>query len=226
MLEEHNFVEYEQYKKLADACSSQLWLRAMLEMGHTYGWRDYSELLTMRVKQIDLAARSIRLEPGTTKNSEGREVTMTDAVYHLLAACVHGKAANDHVFTRADGSPVKDFRGTWKAVCKQAGVPDLLFHDLRRTAVRNLVNSGVSERVAMRITGHKTRSVFDRYHIVSKNDIDNAMLKLKGSQDAQAAQAAAQAQSGEVTGQNVYSSSTVAPQSQHNGPVVPSKGNA
>jgi len=105
----------------------------------------------MRVKQVDLSQKIIRLEPGTTKNHDGREVFMTDAVRHILAALVEGKSANDFVFTRKDGKPVKMFRGTWKNACKYAGVPGLLFHDLRRTGARNLRRAGVAEGVIMKI---------------------------------------------------------------------------
>ena len=107
-------------------------------------------------------------------NDEGRVVIMTDTVRRLLEPCVAGKSAGDYVFTRANGKPVRDFRGAWKKVCEQAGVPELLFHDLRRSAVRNMVRSSIPERVAMQISGHKTRSIFDRYNIVSERDLCDA----------------------------------------------------
>jgi integrase len=74
---------------------------------------------------------------------------------------------------------VKDFRATWEALTKAANTPGLLFHDFRRLAVRNLVRRGVTEKVAMEISGHKTRSVFDRYNIVSESDIADAAVKVE-----------------------------------------------
>ena len=209
------FIEDGQCQTIAKACSAEgLWLRAMFEVGYNFGWR-ISELLNLKVGQIDLSSRTIRLEVGETKNDEGREVEMTPLVYALIQQCVTGKQSGDFVFTRAK-RPVRDFRGTWAKVCCKAGVGKmvcspcqsevvaddeqkgkwrcvrcsrswklkeldyvgLIFHDLRRTAVRNMVRGGIPERVARTISGHKTRSIFDRYNIVSKSDLREAARKL------------------------------------------------
>jgi integrase len=100
---------------------SDWWFRAIVEVGRTYGWR-ISELRDLTVKQVNLLSRTIRLEPGTTKNGEGREVSMTKAVYELLAGCISGKGTDDYVFTREDGKPVRDFRELWRSACEAAGV--------------------------------------------------------------------------------------------------------
>jgi len=182
------FIEDATYEKLIKACTERkrgcgLWLRAIVEFAYTFGWRK-SEVLGLRVSQIDLLNRTIRLEVGSTKNGQGREVSMTGSIYALVVACVTGKAPEAHVFTRPDGKAVRDFRKAWENVCEAAECPGLLFHDLRRCGVRNRVRSGVTEKVAMTITGHQTRSVFDRYNIVSQSDIADAMGKLEASREA------------------------------------------
>ena len=171
------FLDDQQYEKLFGACT-ETWLRAIVEVGRTYGWR-VGELRNLRGGQVDLLSKTIRLEPGTTKNRDGREVTMTRRVHELLKLCVFGKVADAFVFTRSNGTPVRDFRGSWAKACKQAGVPGLLFHDLRRTAARNLRRAGVAEGVIMKIGGWRTRSVFERYAIVSQSDIAEAIGRLE-----------------------------------------------
>ncbi len=114
---------------------------------------------------------------------------------------VQSKAADDFVFTRTSGKPVRDFGVMWQNVCAHAGVPELLFHDLRRTGARNLRRAGVAEGIIMKIGGWRTRSVFERYAIVSRSDMNDAILKLQESekraeQEALAAEEQARAQSG------------------------------
>jgi integrase len=199
------FIDHAQYRALLHY-SQELWYRTLVVLGTTYGWR-VNELLRMRVSQVDLLGRTIRLEPGCSKTGAGREVTMTGAVYDLLTECVRGKQPSDFVLTRTCGKPVRDFRGTWYSACVNARLgrlvcrrcqstnikesrcrecrsknlhyEGLIFHDLRRTAARNLRAAGVAEGVIMQIGGWKTRSVFERYAIITTNDIADAMTKLE-----------------------------------------------
>jgi len=66
------------------------------------------------------------------------------------------------------GRPMQKLRRSWKTACRAAGMPDRLVQDFRRTAVRNLIRAGVQQAIAMKITGHKTGSIFRRYLIVDE----------------------------------------------------------
>jgi integrase len=182
------------------------------------GWRR-SELTNLRVNQVDLMGRTIRLNVGQTKNGAGRVAALTDAAYTLVQECVRGKSPDDFVFTRPNGKRVRDFRVGWHTACCAAGLgrmvcprcegedgelftidsdgrcprcsiqwskqdlkySGLIFHDLRRSAVRNMVRNGTPEAVAMKISGHKTRSVFDRYNVVSEADLRDAARRREPS---------------------------------------------
>jgi integrase len=171
------FLEDAQYQRLLDSCP-EIWFQALVEAGCTYGWR-IGELLKLKVNQIDLENGVIRLHPGTTKNKEGREVTMTQTIHNLFQLCIEGKALEDFLFTWPNGKRIRDFRDAWDKARTAAGVPSLLFHDLRRTAARNFRRAGIAEGVIMKIGGWKTRSIFERYAIVSHADIEDALQKLE-----------------------------------------------
>lgn len=188
------FVKDEQYA-LLKANADKLWLKALLAVAYSYGFRK-GELLNLRVRQVDLLDRLIELERDTTKSDEPRKVKMTSEVFELIRACVSGKNPDDYVFTREDGSPVVDFRDDWYALCVVCKLGEwvpskrkngkefkayrgLNVHDLRRSAVRNLIRAGVPERVCMDISGHATRSVFDRYNIIDTSDLVRASEKLE-----------------------------------------------
>ncbi len=185
------------------------WLRGMFEAGWCYGWRA-DEIQSLRVNQFDPMARIILLEPGETKNDVPRQTPrMDETIYQLISACTAGKGPDDFIFTRDDGEPIKDFRDAWWKACVAAGVgkfvcgqcdelvmnkkcqscggereyKGLLFHDLRRTGVRNMIRNGISEKVAMVISGHKIRSVFDRYNITSYDDLVKAGEKIRDGRE-------------------------------------------
>jgi integrase len=103
------------------------------------------------------------------------------------------------VFHR-NGRAIKVFRTAWKNACKKAGLAGRIPHDFHRTAVRNLVRAGTPERVAMQMTGHKTRSVFERYNIVSEGDLLEAARKLNEAADKVSDKVTAKSSGGETDG--------------------------
>jgi integrase len=160
-------------------------LRPLATFAYVTGWRR-SEMLKLEWRQIDLPAGEIRLDAGTTKNGDGRVIpfdvheelrTTFETLHAQHEALKKAGVICPTVFNR-HGKPIKDFRGAWEAACEAAGCPGRLAHDFRRSAARNLVRRGVTEGVAMQITGHKTRSIFDRYNITSKDDVREAMRKM------------------------------------------------
>lgn len=189
LLQEDNvrrgFFEREQFEQVRAHLPKAL--RAIATVAYYTGWRTQSEILPLEWHQIDRQAGTIRLEPGTTKNREGRLFVYAaiDELRDAIEAQWKAHAALEKkgtlcpwVFQR-HGKPVHYFRRAWRTACRNAGCPGRILHDFRRTAVRNLVRAGNSEKVAMVLTGHKTRSVFDRYDIVNEEDLATAARKLQ-----------------------------------------------
>lgn len=172
-----NFIEDAGFEALTASCS-ELWLRLFIEIAYSFGWRK-SEILNLRVGQVSFAARTIRLDPCTTKNDEGREVPMTARIYVLARQAAAGKSKDDFLLTRDDGKPVRSFRQTWSNLTKAAGLEGTFVHDMRRSGARQLRSAGVPESVVQKIGGWKTASMFKRYAIVSDADARNAISRLE-----------------------------------------------
>ena len=214
MLKESNvrkgFFEHEEFialRKVLPDC-----LRPVITFAYYIGWRK-EEIVGLTWDRVDLKQGIIRLDPGETKNSEGRTVYLNDELLGLMHVLQENRCLGcPYVFHR-EGRKIGDIRKSWvpafmqighgaiyrckdcghqmeftkkvggkDLLCSQCKSRDLkwegkIFHDFRRTAVRNMVRAGIPERVAMQISGHKTRSVFDRYNIVSQNDLKEAARK-------------------------------------------------
>lgn len=187
LLKEHNvrvgFFEREQF--LAVLAHLPQPVRPAATFAYLTGWRIDSEVLPLEWRQVDFGAGEVRLDPGKTKNGEGRTFPMTRELREVLEqqrAITENhqrqfKVVCPRVFHRS-GRPIKSFRVAFRSACVEAGCPGRVLHDFRRTAVRNLVRAGIPERVAMQMTGHKTRSVFERYNIVSAGDLREAAKRL------------------------------------------------
>jgi integrase len=186
MLAENNvrqgFFEREQFEAVQRHLPEEI--RPAATFAYITGWRR-SEIIGLTWRQVDFAAGMVRLEPGTTKNRDGRTFPFTPQLRALLevqrsaTATAGAKLGRiiPYVFHR-DGLPIKSFRRSWLSACKAAGVPGRIFHDFRRTAVRNLERAGVPRSVAMKMVGHKTEAVYRRYAIACDADLREAAARL------------------------------------------------
>ena len=178
------FFEPEQYRAVLRHLPEHL--RPLATIAYITGWRAKSELLTRQWRHVDFANGWIRLDPGESKNGEGREFPFTPELRGVLEtqrevvkAIERSRASViPSVFVHLDGRRIMDFRGSWSKACKDAGVPGRLVHDFPRTAVRNLERAGVPRSAAMRMTGHKTEAVYLRYAITDSAMLQEAAVKL------------------------------------------------
>ncbi|MBI3248855.1 MAG: tyrosine-type recombinase/integrase [Deltaproteobacteria bacterium] len=159
-------------------------LRPLFTFAYQTGWRVKHEVLGLEWSQVDLDTGTARLEVGTTKNKGGRLIYLTRDLQALLLNQwqEHQTHYPDCPYVFHDhGQRIVNYYKRWHSACREAGLSGKIPHDFRRTAVRNMVRAGIPERVAMQMTGHKTRSVFDRYHIVSDGDLREAAKRLENA---------------------------------------------
>jgi len=169
------FMEHAEY--LAIRQHLPPYLQDMLDFGYHSGWRR-REISRLEWQNVDLDAGVIRLRHALSKNKEGRVFVLSTELRSLIEKRWQARVLGcPYVFHR-NGRQIGDIRKAWYTACRLAGLEGKLFHDLRRTTVRNLVRAGVPDKVAMGVTGHKTRSVFDRYNIVSEADLQQASERL------------------------------------------------
>lgn len=185
------FLELEEFEAVLGQLPEPL--KGIALVGYYTGWRK-SEILGLTWERVDFDHGTMRLEPtstkaGTsTKNNQGRTFpfgelpplaeVLEDRRAFTDEAQLHTGAIIPWVWHRADGSRICKIDEAWRAACRRAGYPGRLFHDLRRTAVRNLVRAGTPQHWAMELCGHKTPEVFRRYAITSEADLKQAVARL------------------------------------------------
>jgi integrase len=191
MFKENNvrkgFFEHDEFLALRNALPFHL--RTFVTFGYKTGWR-ISEIAKLQWPQVDLKQGIVRIETGETKNDEARTIYLDDELRGMLIRQWNDRKragkVMPYVFLNKEGTDrIKRFDKAWKSACKDSGIGVRLFHDFRRTAVRNMVRAGIPERVAMMVSGHKTRSVFERYNIVSDTDLRLAAQKQQAYLEAQ-----------------------------------------
>ena len=168
------FLEFADYIRLRNELPKEY--RPVLVVGYHTGIR-IGELRKIQWDQVDFAAGEIRLQETQTKNDRPRTVPIYGEMREWL---LWAKEERDQswpdcpwVFQR-HRRQIGDFRKAWKSACERAGLSCLLFHDLRRSAVRNMERAGIPRNVAKAISGHRTDSVYQRYDIVSRRDLASA----------------------------------------------------
>jgi integrase len=195
LLQEHNartgFFEREEFDAVLAHLPDDL--QAVFTVAYLTGWRVKSELLTRQWAHVDFQSGWLRLEPGETKNAEGRQFPLTPALRAVLerqrARTLAVEKATRTIIPwlfHRTGRPIKSFRRAWLTACTAAGLSGRIPHDFRRTAVRNLERAGVPRSTAMKMVGHKTESIYRRYAIVDEAMLKEGAAKLQSLHDAQA----------------------------------------
>lgn len=166
----------ETFKRLLDACEPAL--KPIVQVAYDTGMR-LREILDLVWQQVDLTHGEITLAPQDTKTEQPRIIPITAGVLATMSAMPRGLPATPVFRNPATGKPWQDIRKMFNWAKKKAGIADLWFHDLRRSFVTRARRLGIAESVVMKLSGHKTRAVFDRYNIVEMKDLREAARLLE-----------------------------------------------
>jgi len=177
------FIEVWEYREILKHLPE--YLRPLITFLYKTGWRK-SEALNMTWNMVDFNRRQVRLPAGYTKNNKPRIFPFDEELESIFKRLWNEKEQRKigvpNVFLNEQKTGrILDFRGSWDSACDKAKIGKRLIHDMRRSAVRNMVESGVSEKVAMELSGHLTRTVFENYHIVSTDDLVKAVQKVSAT---------------------------------------------
>jgi integrase len=176
-LEENNarqgFLEHGDFLRLREELPG--YLRDVVSFLYLSGWRS-GEAKSLEWR--DVGADAIRLRAENSKNKKQRVLPLRGELREIIERAREARKPDCVFVFHVDGQPIGDFRKAWANARKAAGLGALLVHDLRRSAIRNMVRSGVREKIAMELSGHRTRSVFDRYNITDESDLSEASERL------------------------------------------------
>lgn len=157
--------------------SAKRYLKALLEVGYHCGNR-LGEFRKLRWGQVDLESGEIRIEQEQAKGKKPRTVPIYGEMTEWLARQSKCRQPGCKLVFHWDGKSLGSHLKGWAKACTAVGLDKLHFHDLRRSAVRNMERAGIPRNVAMQISGHKTESVYRRYDIVAEGDLKSTGEKL------------------------------------------------
>jgi integrase len=169
------FVEHPQYLGIRQHLPADY--QDALDFGYYSGWRK-GEITGLTWAMIDFQSGTIRLPPSSNKSRQGRVLVLSEPLRDVIQRRLQLRTDEQPLVFHTRGRAIRDWRKAWRTATVAAGCPGVLFHDIRRTVVRNLIRAGVPERMAMAVTRHKTRDVFDRYDIVTERDVALATAQL------------------------------------------------
>lgn len=178
------FITWKPLQKFTEACRisknssrNQRHYAALAILGYHLGWRS-KELRDLKVRQVEPETKSIRLYRSQSKNKAGRLMKLPAECWEIVVRYMQGKNLDDYLITRSNGLPIRSMKDGWREIATRAGLPGMIFQDLRRTAARNMLSAGVSASVVMEIFGWKSSAMLQRYEIVSESDLAMAADKL------------------------------------------------